>query len=121
MHHEGPYHAFLTLCSVGELLHGRDDYNADKPLEKVVVEEWVAVPGRHTMDLAADVVRPLAEVTEQFERLSLFSESGRKAVLAAVEQVVPSLEGRRDEGYGGPDDEFRKIIEDLLKVLREPV
>ena len=121
LHHEGPHHALRTLCSVGELLHGRDDCNADKPLETVLEEEWATVPGRPTMHLAADVVRPLAEVTEQFERLSFFSESGRKAVSSAVEQVVPSLEGRRDEGYSGPDDEFRRIIEDLLEVLREPV
>ena len=121
LHREGPHHALHTLCSVGELLQGRDDHNAEKPLEKVVEEEWTAVPGRHTTDLTADLFGPLAEVTEQFKRLSFFSEIDRKAVLAVVEQVAPSLERRRDEGYGGPDDEIRRIIEDLLRVLREPV
>ena len=122
LHHEGPHHALLTLRKVGELrLLEHDDYNVNKSLEKVVEEEWAAVPGRHTTDLTADRLGPLAEVTEKFKRLSFFSEIDRRAVLAVVEQVVPCLERRRDEGYGGPDDEVRRIIEDLLKVLREPV
>ena len=122
LHHEGPHHALLTLCRVGELrLLERDGYDVNKPLEKVVEEEWAAVPGRYPMHLTADLLGPLAEVTEQFKRLSFFSEIDRKAVLAVVEQVIPSLERRRDEGYGGPDDEIRRIIEDLLRVLRVPV
>ena len=121
LHQEGPYHALRTLYSVGELLPGHDGYNANKPLEKVVEEEWAAVPGRQAMDLTADRLGPLAEVTEQFKRLSFFSESDRKAVLAAVERVIPSLERRRDEGYDGPDDEVCRIIEHLLKVLRVPI
>ena len=122
LHHEGPHHALRTLCRVGELrLLEPDDYNVDKPLEKVVEEEWAAVSGRYPMDLTADLLGPLAEVTEQFKRLSFFTEIDRKAILAVVEQVVPSLERRRDEGYGGPDGKVRKIIEDLLKVLREPI
>ena len=121
-HREGPNHALHTLCSVGELLlPGGDGYNTEKPLEKVMEEEWAAVPARYPMDLTADRLEPLAEVTKQFKRLSFFSESDRKAVVAAVGQVVPSLERRRDEGYSGPDDRLREIIEDLLKVLREPV
>ena len=121
LHREGPYHVLRTLCSVGELLlPGRDGYNMEKPLEKVMEVEWAAVPGRYPKDLTADLLGPLAEVTEQFKRLSFFSENDRKAVLAVVEQVVPSLERRRDEGYGGPNDELRMIIEDLLRVLREP-
>ena len=122
LHHEGPHHALRTLCRVGELrLLEPDDYNTEKPLEKVVEEEWAAVPGRYPMELTADLLGPLAEVTKQFKRLSFFTEIDRKAVLAMVEQVVPSSERRRDEGYGGPDDEVREIIEDLLKVLREPI
>ena len=121
-HREGPYHALRTLCGVGELLLPEGDgYNTEKPLEKVMEEEWAAVPGRYLKDLTADRLGPLAEVTGQFKRLSFFSESDRKAVVAAVEQVVPSLERRNDQGYGGPDGELRKIIEDLLRVLREPV
>ena len=122
LHRDGPDHALRTLRSVGELLPGGDRSNKKKSLEKVVEEEWEAVPGRSDLNnLTADRLGPLAEVTEQFKRLSVFSESGREAVLAAVEQVVPCLERRRDEGYGGPDDELRMIIEDLLRVLREPV
>ena len=120
LHHEGQACVLKILCSVGELLlPGSDGHNTDKPLEKVVEEEWAAVPGRYPMDLTADRLRPLAEVTGQFKRLS-FSESDRKAVLAAVEQVLPSLGRLRSEHYGGPDDELRMIIEDLLRVLREP-
>ena len=122
LHHEGPHHALLTLCRVGGLrLLEHDDYSVDKPLEKVVEEEWAAVPGRRTTDLTADRLGPLAEVTEQFKRLSFFSENDRKAVLAAIEQVLPALERRRDEGYDGPDDEVCRIIEHLLKVLRVPI
>ena len=122
LHHEGPACVLHILCNVGGLLlSGSDGYNTGKPLEKVVEEEWAAVPGRRPKDLTVDRLGPLAEVTEQFKRLSIFSESGREAVLAAVEQVVPSLERRNDEGYGGPDDELHMIIEDLLRVLREPV
>ena len=121
LHYGGPDHALRILCSVGEFHLGRDGYNVVTPLEKVVREEWAAVPGRHTTDLNADRLGPLAEVTKQFKRLSFFSEIDRKAVLTAVEQVVPSLERRHDESYGGPDDEVRRIIEDLLKVLRVPI
>ena len=121
LHHEGPYYVLRTLYSVGELHPGSDGYNADKPLERVVEEEWAAVPARHTTDLTADRLGPLAEVTEQIKGLSVFNESDRKGVLAAVEQVLPSLERRRDEGYDGPDDEVRRVIEHLLKVLRVPI
>ena len=121
-HHEGQACVLGILCRVGEFfLPGSDGYNTGKPLEKVVEEEWQSVPGRYPKDLTADLMGPLAEVTGQFKRLSIFSESDRRAVLAAVEQVVPSLERRRDKDYGGPGDEFRMIIEDLLRVLREPV
>jgi hypothetical protein len=81
LHQEGPYHALRTSYNVGELTSGSDGYNADKPLEKVVEEEWAAVPGRQAMDLTADRLGPLAEVTEQFKRLSFFSEN----------EVLPSL------------------------------
>ena len=123
LHHEERACVLRILCSVGGLLlPGSDGYSTGKPLEKVMEEEWKSVPGRSDpKDLTADRLGPLAEVTEQFKRLSFFSESDRKAVLAAVEQVVSSLERRRDKGYGGPDDVLRRTIEDLLRVLRDPV
>ena len=121
LHHRGPGCVLHILCNVGGLLlPGSDGYNTEKPFAKMVEEEWMSVPGRHPQDLTVDRLGSLAEVTEQLKRLSIFSESGREAVLAAVGRVVPSLERRNDEGYGGPDDELRMIIEDLLRVLQEP-
>ena len=120
LHHEGPVHALHILANVGELLPGSDGYNADKPLEKVVEDEWAGVPARLVMDLTVDRLEPLAEVTKQFKELS-FTESDRRAVLAVVEQVIPSLERRRDGGYGGPGGDVRGIIDGLLEELRKPI
>ena len=122
LHHEGPLHALRILTTVGELLlPGQDGYNVDKSLEKVVEEEWAAVLGRLTMDLTADRLEPLAEVTGRFEKLSFFTESDQGAVLAEVGRVIPSLERRRDDGYDGPEDDIRSIIDSLLTILREPM
>jgi len=83
-----------------------------------VKEEWEVVPGPGDLDnLTPNRLGPLAEVTEQFKRQSIFSESGREAVLVAVEQVDLLL-GRRIADYGNPDNELRMIIEDLLRALR---
>ena len=118
LHHEGPVYALRILTRVGELLlPGRDGYNTDKSLEKVLEDEWAAVPGRLPMDLTPDMLEPLAEVTRQFTKLS-FTESGRRAVLAVVEQVIPRLEQRRDGNYSGPENDIRHIIDTLLEVLR---
>ena len=118
LHREGPVHALRILANVGELLlPERDGYNVDKPLKKVVEDEWAGVPGRLVMDLTADRLRPLAKVTRQFKEL-LFTESDRRAVLAMVEQVIPSLERRREDGYDGPGDDIRGIVNDLLRNLR---
>ena len=73
------------------------------------------------MDLTFDLLEPLAEVTEQFKKQSFFTEGGRGAVLAVVEQVIPSLERRRDDSYSGPGNDLRQIIDHLLEVLREPM
>ena len=122
LHREGPVHAFHILTNVGELLlPGRGDYNGDKSLEKVLEDEWAAVPGRLPMELTADLLNPLAEVTKQFRELLFFTENGRGAVLAVVERVIPSLEKRRDENYGGPGDDIRDIIDDLLRILCRPM
>ena len=121
LHHEGPVYALRIITRVGELLlPGRDDYSVDKPLEKVLEEEWAAVPGRLPVELTVDVLEPLVEVTKQFKEL-FFTESERRAILAVVEQVIPSLEKRRDDNYSGPGDDIRHIIGNLLRILREPV
>jgi hypothetical protein len=120
---EGPVHALHILTNVGELLlPERDDHDINKPLEKVLEDEWAAVPGRNPEDLTADRLGPLAEVTEQFKKLSRFAkEEDRGAVLDAVEQVIPSLKRRREGDYSGPGDDVCRIIDNLLTVLREPM
>ena len=60
-------------------------------------------------------------VTGRFEKLSFFTESDQGAVLAEVGRVIPSLERRRDDGYDGPEDDIRSIIDSLLTILREPM
>jgi len=74
------------------------------------------------MDPTADLLKPLAEVMKQFRELSFFSEGGRKGVLGTrVEQVILSLEKRRDDGYDGPGDDIRRVINDLRQILRVPI
>ena len=109
MHREGPVHALHILTNVGELR--RDGSDTDKSLEKVLEDEWAAVPGRPPMELTADLLEPLAEVTKQFRELSFFTEGGRKAVLGRVEQVISFLERRRDDDYSGPRNDIRRIID----------
>jgi len=122
-HHVGRDLVLHILIAVGELLpsgnDGSDDSPPEKSLEKVVEDEWARVPGRLLVDLTADRLEPLAEVTQQFKEL-FFNEYERKAVLGAVERVIPSLERRRDDDYEGPGDDVRIIITDLLGKLRAP-
>ena len=119
IHREGLVHALHILTNVGELR--RDGSDTDKSLEKVLEEEWVAVPGRPPMELTADLLEPLAEVTKKFGELSFFTEGSRKAVLGRVEQVISFLERRRDDDYSGPRNDIRRIIDNLLAVLRGPM
>ena len=119
LHREGPVHALRILTNVGELRRG--DFDVEKSLEKVLEDEWAAVPGRPPMELTADLLEPLAEVTKQFRELTLFTEGGRKGVLGSVERVISSLEKRRDDGYDGPGDNIRRIINDLRQTLRVPM
>jgi len=119
LHREGPVHALRILTNVGELR--RRDFDVDKSLEKVLEDEWAAVPGRPPKELTADLLEPLAEVTKQFRELLFFTEGGRKGVLGMVERVIPGLEERRDGGYSGPGDDIRRIIDDLRQTLRVPI
>ena len=122
--HEGPKQVLQILARVGELsLPAYDDSNPpslDKFIEKLVEDEWAGIPGRLVMNLGADLLGPLAEVTKQLKDL-LFTKDGRKAVLAVVGQVIPSLEKRRDGDYNGPGEDVRRIVDDLLEKLREQV
>ena len=122
--HEGPRQVLHILFHVGGLsLPEYDDSNLsplDGFLGKLVVDEWARVPGRPLKDLTANHLEPLAEVTKRFREV-LFTESKRRAALATVGRVIPSLEKRRDRGYEGPGEDVRSIIHDLLRILRVPV
>ena len=122
-HHAGQDQVLRIFTNVGELpLPGYDGSNPpfDKFLQKFVEDEWAGVPGRHAQDLAADRLTPLAEVTKGFGEL-MFTDNDRNSVLLVVEQVIPSLERRRDDGYDGPGEDIRGIINDLLENLRTPM
>ena len=122
--HEGPGQVLYILARICELplleYDGPDLPPFDRFLGKLVEDEWARVPGRPVRELTADRLEPLAEVTKRFNELS-FPESERRAVLAAVEQVIQSLEERRDGGYDGPGGDTRSVIDDLLGVLRMPM
>ena len=60
------------------------------------------------------------EITKQFREL-LFTEIDRMAVLAVVEQVIPGLEERGENGYGGPGEEIRDTVAALIGILKVPV
>jgi len=114
--HGGPDYVLRILSNVGELpLPEYDGLNPplDEFLVKLVKDEWTGVPGRPVQDLTAGRLKPLVEVTELLNR-RLFTETDRGAVLAVVEHVIPSLE-RQD---GGPREDVRRIIDDLLEKLR---
>ena len=118
---EGPDEIFRILTRIGGLPPPEYDGSpVDEFLEKLVEDEWAAVPGRPVEDLAADRLVSLAEVTTQLKEL-LFTESGRKATLTMVERVIPLLERRREDGYEGPGKEIHDIINPLLDILRGPV
>jgi len=121
---EGSDYTLSILRNVGELPipaeYDGSNPPLDRYLEKLVEDEWEGVPGRHVMNLTADQLKPLAEVTEWFKEI-LFTEKDRRVVLAAVEQVIPHLEKRREDGYGGPGEDIRRIIDDLLGKLRLPI
>ena len=121
--HEGPDQVLRILARVCELTLPKYDRSSpplDEFLQKLMEDEWAGVPGRPITDLAVERLEPLAVVTVQFKEL-LFSDCGRKAILAVVEQVIPSLERRRDDGYEGPGDGVRGVVNALLGKMREPV
>ena len=122
--HEGQGQVLRILTRVGELppleYDGPNSPPLDRYLGKLVEDEWARVPGRSVEDLTARRLIPLAEATKQLKKI-LFTESERKAVVYVVEDVVPSLERRRDDSYEGPGEHTRGIVNDLLDTLRTPV
>ena len=121
--HEGPAQVVRILTRVSELPlmeYDGSNHPLDKLLEQLVEDAWAGVPGRPMMDLTADRLEPLVEVTTQLKEL-LFSEIDRKAVLGAVEQVIPALERRRDEGYEGPGEDIRNMLGALIRILQVPM
>ena len=123
--HDGPDQVLSILARVGELTPPIPEYSPNSPpidkfLEKLMKDEWAAVPGRPAADLAPDRLKPLAEVTRGFKE-QLLAELDRGAVLDVVEQVIPTLERRRGTGLEGPGEDIDVIVNDLLDVLREPI
>ena len=117
--HEGLERVQRILVTVGELEFPGGDTSKPshgKSLEKLVEDEWARVPARPLHHLTVDLLTPFAEITEWLD--VLFTESDRMAILAAVEQVIPSLEKRRDVGYGGPGEDIRGIIGRVIEKLR---
>jgi hypothetical protein len=123
LRHGGPDNVLRIFSNVSDI--PLPEYDGSNPpldnfLEKLVEDEWAGVPGRPTTDLTTDRLEPLVEVTTRSKEL-LFTEGGRKAVLAAVEQVIPSLERRRDDGYEGPGEDIRGVVDSLQEMLRTPM
>jgi hypothetical protein len=123
LRHKGPDSVFCILTRISDMPF--PEYNGPNPpldelLTKLVEDGWAGVPGRPVTDLTADRLEPLVEVTMQFGEL-LFTESGRRVVLAAVDQVIPSLERRRDGGYAGPGEDIYDIVDELRRVLQSPM
>ena len=120
--HEGPNQVLGILSRVGGLSPPFPEYDLIDPpldefLEKLVENEWAGIPGRIVEDLTVDRLRSLAEITKHFKDL-LFTEVGRRAVLAVVEEVIPGLQRRREGGYEESGEDIYGIIGDLLETLR---
>ena len=120
LHHEGQDCVQRILIAVGELtVPGNEGLKSphDNPLEKLVEEEWVGVPGWPMQDLTTDRLKSLVEATAQFKRqLPADRDGDRRAILGVVEKAVPSLEKRNDI----PKEDIRKILDELIEVLRSP-
>ena len=116
--HEGPEYILRIMINVGQFWHSDSDtISSEESLERRVEDEWAAVPGRPVEYLTVDRLEPVVEVTKQLKELS-FDENDRRAVLAMVERVIPALESRCDDGYTGPGDNVREIVNDLIEDLR---
>jgi len=122
--HEGPAQVILIMTRVGGLPDSEYDVTnpppLDKFLEKLVEDEWARVPARPVGDLTAGNLESLVETTTQLKKL-LFTEVDRKVVLGVVERVVPALESRREDGYEGPGEDIRGMVEALIGILQVPV
>ena len=123
LRHEAPEHTARIVANVGGMPLAQFNSYISSPtddlLRNLVVDEWAAVPGRQVSDLTADRLKPLAHVTEGFKEL-LFDDGCRRTVMDTVEQVLPGLELRREDGYTGPEDDVRDIINNLLAKLQIP-
>ena len=119
---EGPHQTIRILVRIGQLQppgDGGHGFPLTNFMVEIVGDEWTRVPGRPTKDLSIEQLVPLAEVTRQLKML-LFTESDRQAVLTRVEQVIPSLEKRRDDSYEGPSEKVRGMFNNLIDDLQVP-
>ena len=124
LRHEGMEETLHILENVGELPpsvpRGRNLLSFDKLLERLVMDEWRRVPGRHVQDLTADRLKPLVEVTEQFKEL-LFDTDSQGRVLTEIREVIQRLKHRRDgDGDGPGGDELCEIVGNLVADQRAP-
>ena len=109
---EGPHEVLRIITRIGELPQPEHDgfnHNLDEFLETLVENEWARVPARPVEDLTFKRLNPFAEVTLQLMEI-VFTEGGRRAVLAAVKKVIMSLEKRLDLG---------EVIHDIVKPLQD--
>ena len=115
----GQDHTLRIIANIGGLpppkLDGHNSPSFEEFLQKLVVDGWVAVPGRRVGDLTADRLKPLVEVTERFMELLFLNADYWEATLAAVGRVIPDLEQRRDNSLG---EDVRSMMGDLLTKLR---
>ena len=122
LRYDGPEHTLRIIRNIAGLpFVMQNDYGSsplDNFLQRLMVGEWAAVPGRQVCDLTADRLIPLAEITEGFNKELLFNDYYQRAVLAEVERVIPGLERRHDSGYEGPGEDVRDVINDLVAKLR---
>jgi hypothetical protein len=116
---EGRKQTACILANIGEISFPDVDVPDDSSLVGLVRDEWMRVPGRSAGDLTTDLLAPLAGVTKRLNEL-LFNETDRKAVFVVVEQVIPSLERRRDHGDERLGEDVRGLVNSLLETLRMP-
>lgn len=111
------FHIFANLAKIP--LPEVDDFT-DMSLRNFVKDEWTRVPFRKVEDLTPDILGPFADVTARLKQSMVFNAGYWRAVSAEVEQVIPSLERRRNsDGHKGVGEDIHNIVKKLLNDLRE--
>ena len=124
LRNEGPDHIVHIIGNIsGGVPFAEWDYRSlsllDDSLRQLLVDEWASVPARHVSGLTAEKLGQLAETTKEFQEV-LPDDDYRRSVLAKVEEVIPGLKRRREDGYEGPGEDVCRIVSDLVAKLRPP-